>query len=42
MKKPSAPVLQELVRNPLEIFGKSIVSYIPLKSAFKNLTFLAL
>lgn len=32
----------EPVRNPLETFGKGIVSYIPLKFAFKNLTNTAL
>ena len=34
---PSAPV-----RNPLETFGKGIVSYIPFKFAFKNLANAAL
>lgn len=42
MKEFVPPGLQEFVRNLSETSDKGIVSYIPFKFAFKNLTFLAL
>lgn len=38
MKKPIPPRLQAPVRNLSETYDKGIVSYIPFKFSFKNLT----